>query len=644
MSQPNTRRHLRAWALPVAGLSAAALPAAGAGLALLAVGPLLAPGYVLAYDMVFTPRQPLSPGGIGLGPALPRAVPVDAVVSLATLVINGAVLQKLVLVGIIAVAFLGAAVVCPVDRRPARAAAGVLYAWNPYVAERLFMGHWSLLVAYACLPWVLAGALRVRRGVPGGWPRLLIPMAVAAITPTGGLLALLVALVPMATAGARRLALLAASGIALNAPWWVPGMLHPGASGTDPAGVTAFAARAENWSGVVGAVVTFGGFWNREVMPASRATVLATLLGALILAAAAAGVGGLVRAWGGRVAASMAVLAALSLILSLTAAPPGGAGLLRWAVADLTGAGLLRDAQKWLAPWVLACALAFGSGVAWIAEALERRRVDRGVLVAFGLLAVVLPVAVVPDLALAGVGRLRPVAYPADWAAVRHILATEPDHGAVAVLPFTPYRDFPWNGGRIVLDPAPRYFPGEVILGDQLWVADRPLAGEDPRAAQVAAELDWGGAADLGAIGVGWVAVQHGVGGPLPEGLLGRLVPVHTGPQLSLYRVPGPVAEADVTAPAAAPVLVADAAALLVLAGALLAPLARRRSPADGGRRQCRTGVSVRVIEGSDDAERPQLSGGRAGGDRAGRGIRVRRCGAGPGQQIGAERHPEERG
>ncbi|HET8660581.1 MAG TPA: hypothetical protein VFM55_16450 [Micromonosporaceae bacterium] len=587
MSQTSTRSHLRPPARPAATrfaarlsaarLSAAALPAAGAGLALLAVGPLLAPGYVLAYDMVFTPQQPLSPAGIGLGPALPRAVPVDAVVSLATLLVDGAVLQKLVLVGIFVGAFLGAAAVCPVDRRLARAAAGVLYAWNPYVAERLFMGHWSLLAGYACLPWVLAGALRVRRGAPGGWPRLLVPMAVAAITPTGGLLALLVALAPVASAGARRLALLAAAGAALNAPWWVPGALHPGAGGTDPAGVAAFAARAENWSGVAGAVLTFGGFWNREVMPASRATVLATLLGALVLAGAAAGVAGLARAWGGRLAAAMAVLAALSLILSLAAALPGGAGLLRWAVAELTGAGLLRDAQKWLAPWVLACALAFGSGVARIAGGLRRRGVDRGVVAAFGLLAVVLPVAVVPDLALGGAGRLRPVAYPADWAAVRHILATGPEHGAVAVLPFTPYRDFPWNGGRIVLDPAPRYLPGEVVLGDRLWVADQPLAGEDPRAATVAAELDRGAAADLGAVGVGWVAVQHGVGGPLPEGLLGGLVPVHNGTHLSLYRVPGQVTRLDAPAPAVAPVLVADLAALLVLAGALLA-IARRAS------------------------------------------------------------------
>jgi len=26
--------------------------------------------------------------------------------------------------------------------------------WNPYVAERLLQGHWSLLLGYGCLPWI----------------------------------------------------------------------------------------------------------------------------------------------------------------------------------------------------------------------------------------------------------------------------------------------------------------------------------------------------------------------------------------------------------------------------------------------------------------------------------------------------------
>ena len=40
--------------------------------------------------------------------------------------------------------------------------AATLAIWNPYVAERLLQGHWSLLVGYGCLPWVATTMLRLR--------------------------------------------------------------------------------------------------------------------------------------------------------------------------------------------------------------------------------------------------------------------------------------------------------------------------------------------------------------------------------------------------------------------------------------------------------------------------------------------------
>ena len=40
--------------------------------------------------------------------------------------------------------------------------AATVAVWNPYVAERLLQGHWSLLVGYGCLPWVAAAMLRLR--------------------------------------------------------------------------------------------------------------------------------------------------------------------------------------------------------------------------------------------------------------------------------------------------------------------------------------------------------------------------------------------------------------------------------------------------------------------------------------------------
>ena len=55
-----------------------------------------------------------------------------------------------------------AATVLPDAGVPGQFVAATLAVWNPYVAERLLQGHWSLLVGYGCLPWVATTMLRMR--------------------------------------------------------------------------------------------------------------------------------------------------------------------------------------------------------------------------------------------------------------------------------------------------------------------------------------------------------------------------------------------------------------------------------------------------------------------------------------------------
>ncbi|HET7517791.1 MAG TPA: hypothetical protein VFN05_08880, partial [Actinomycetes bacterium] len=168
---------------------------AGGLLALLALGPLLGRGYVLTYDMVFVPRLELSPGLLGLDTAVARSVPADLLVALASRLVPADLVQKLVLAGVFLGAAAGAARLVPSRSRTARAAAAVLYAWNPFLYERLVMGHWGLLVAYAALPWVALAALDLRAGKDRSVPRLVLALAVAAAgNPSGGVMAALVAL------------------------------------------------------------------------------------------------------------------------------------------------------------------------------------------------------------------------------------------------------------------------------------------------------------------------------------------------------------------------------------------------------------------------------------------------------------------
>ena len=131
-------------------------------LAMLLLGGSLGPGFVLTYDMVWVPHLALGPDALGLGTALPRAVPSDALVAVLDDVVPGEVLQKVVLLVPLVTAGAGAATLAGTDLS-ARLVAASVAVWNPFVAERLAIGHWPVLVGYGVLPWVIHGGAAWRR-------------------------------------------------------------------------------------------------------------------------------------------------------------------------------------------------------------------------------------------------------------------------------------------------------------------------------------------------------------------------------------------------------------------------------------------------------------------------------------------------
>ena len=138
------------------GLTARAAPAlAGLAIGLLALGPGLRRGFLLSYDMVAVPRQPFTAALAGLAGGPPRAAPSDAVVAMASRALPADLVQKLLLLSIFTLACSGAAALLTREPWFARLVAGVFYAWNPFVAERLIIGQWALLLGYAGLPWAL---------------------------------------------------------------------------------------------------------------------------------------------------------------------------------------------------------------------------------------------------------------------------------------------------------------------------------------------------------------------------------------------------------------------------------------------------------------------------------------------------------
>jgi hypothetical protein len=565
-------------------------------LALVVLAPVLAPGYVLSYDMVFVPDLALRSDFLGLGTSLPRAVPSDAVVAVVDEVVPGMLLQKVVLVAALVLAGAGARRLVPVENGVAQLAATSLYVWNPFVAERLGIGHWPLLLAYAALPWVFDAARRARAGEPGALPRLVLWLALAALSAAGGLMAAAVALACASGSGReglRRTLLVGGAAAAVNAPWLVAGLLHGRDALSDPAAVEAFAARGEGFLPLPLTLLGLGGIWNTEVVPVTRDGWAGPVALGLTVVICLVGL----RAWRGwlpsRDQVALVVLGGAGLLIALLGAV--APGLMEDLVSTLPGAGLFRDGARFLALLAPLQASLFGVGAGVLAGAMR----DRAGNIALAGGAVLMPLALMPDLGWGLAGQLRPVNFPDEYAAARDALEQRvgQEPGAVLILPFTSYRVPPWNEGRRTLDPLGRYLTPNYVAADDLYVSGRRVQGEDRRARRIGEVLAGRVPGDpdsaLRAEGIAWVALDQQAlealerPGQTPPGIQAsdltlppRGASVYSGDQVEVWELPGEVGAHRGGQAAVAPIAAAWVGAsgvVLICAVALARPRGRLR-------------------------------------------------------------------
>ncbi|KAA8890965.1 hypothetical protein F3087_03090 [Nocardia colli] len=576
-------------------------------------------------DAVSTPRSYLTDSALGLGDAAPRAVPQDTLLAVLSPVIDGGLIVKAILLVALWAAGYGAAVLAREllgASIGAQLVAATVALWNPYVAERLLQGHWSLLAGYAALPWVALAAYRIRTdGTAGTWAGLAGCLAAAGLTPTGALLAGVTAL---SLAGRRHFAGVLALLVAASVPWLTATALS-GAAGepSDPAGIAAFAARAEPGLGTLGSLAGLGGIWNGDAVPDSRTTLLALIGTVLLLVIVATGVRSVISDDDDRyVRRALVVLAALAVLLPALGATPWGMQVLEWLVAHVPGAGLLRDTQKYVAlamPAYVLCAAAgcgvlaqqfsmaaatdnaqrtidtqppqspaqqeIGSSTTVVADdaTLPSAGFDRvpklsttvtGTVATILIALLVLPLL---DLAWGVGGAMRPVHYPAGW---QQVADRMDDSGDVAVLPGGMFRKFRYSGKAPVLDPAPRLLPQDVLQTGELPVRGRTVSGEGTRARAVETLLLHGGSAqELAGHGVAWVLLERGTPGPLGESktTLAQLEPIFSDADLTLYRVPGTIQRHHASSADRAFAIAAHVLWVVLLVGGLLIATITRR-------------------------------------------------------------------
>jgi hypothetical protein len=324
----------------------------------------------------------------------------------------------------------------------------------------------------------------------------------------------------------------------LSLPWLVPALTRHVA--TSPAGVAAFAARADTPFGTLGSLIMLGGAWNAQTVPAGYGGPVSVLWLALAIAALAGFVTRGRARWPG-----LAIGAAAGLVIAMLGAVGAGQDLLRGMIGWWPGFAVLRDGQQFVAPLALAEALGLGLVVARVLTA-SRPPVLRESRAALAAALIAAPVLLLPGLAWGAAGRLRPVEYPADWIAARRLINADPQPGRALLLPWAAYRRFAWNHDEAVLDPWPRLLERDVTWNDGVRVGSLQIPPEDPNAVRINAAVTGSGplTGTLRADGYRYVIVDAGFGPgaagrhPFQARLPGCPI-VLSGPGLLIYRIPG---------------------------------------------------------------------------------------------------------
>ena len=134
------------------------------------LGPALAPGSLFNLDLVLVPHFDLPNGFWGLGPELPRRLPLWVPISWLSPWIPATISGKALMLAVFVLAWVGMTRLAHAFGVRWAFVAGALYALSPFVLTRTAVGHFMITVPLAVLPWVLPVLLRPGRSLSRSSP------------------------------------------------------------------------------------------------------------------------------------------------------------------------------------------------------------------------------------------------------------------------------------------------------------------------------------------------------------------------------------------------------------------------------------------------------------------------------------------
>jgi hypothetical protein len=432
-------------------------------------------GRLLLLDFGSGPHQPLLPAEtFGLDGGLTGGVPLtigfhllDRLLGQAGSVVPAALFFPLATIG--AARLLRTAVL------PARLGAGLFYAVNPFVFDRLYAGQLGILLGYALLPFAVAALLDAaqephRVGRAACWAGATVMMSehfVWILVPVTAAIALTR---PHRVRASLRLGAAALGTAAISSYLLVAPVLV----GTGPvralAQLAAYRTQADPRVGLLANVAGLYGFFRPgPTEPKNLFSGWPAVLAALVLIVAIGYVAVLRDAHRRN---GLAILAAgvTGYFLALGDQGPTG-GLFRLAYEHVPGFVMMREPDKFAVLVALAYAYGFGWGIAW----LTTRSHQKVAQVAAAALAIVLPFAYTPNLLAGLAGQVKASKLPSSWSIASRLVGQD----TLLFLPWQEYFPTPFTDHRVIANPAALYFAG-TVLTSQNPGPGYAFAAEDP--------------------------------------------------------------------------------------------------------------------------------------------------------------------
>ena len=430
-------------------------------------------------------------------------MPIDLLFAAAGHVGAVALLEKLLLLASIFLAGLGMHRLAPTDDEVGRYFAGLLYAVNPFVYDRLYTGQWYLVLGYALLPWAFRAFQPLARGEwRRAWRFALLATLVGVASPH--MLALLV-LLALFSAGAelvrhRRPATLGAAMLGLGLT--VLGSLYwllPRAGVEDlwrhvtPAQLALYQTVSDHTWGILANVAGLYGYWNdADPIKAHLATWPLLALGLAALAGL-----GLVARRRDTAAWAVAAGAGAGFVLALGGRGPLTGGLFTSLLGHVAAARSFREPEKGVALVVFGYAYLGAPAVAALRQHWPQVRSRSAAGLAAALIALPL---LYGYRELGGLwGSMSTSSYPASWTEARSVLEREASSSNTLFLPWHGYLALSFAHGRVVSNPAPSFFGTPVLASRSVGEGAAAADNSDPRDAAIAALLARG--AQLSSLG-----------------------------------------------------------------------------------------------------------------------------------------------